>query len=128
MEDKGNDRANISLQFMVAGAIMFWATGFVFSVLYGIFWAIQQGAEPIEIIKSQYNWIGGAIFGYVAALVSFGFPGSVGSAKQADSLNKLIDKTPTPQNIQPVNVVNPTSEPIPTAPQDQDFEIPERVK
>ncbi len=104
-DTRTTDGANLILQLVVAGAVVLWATGFVASVLWGIYWAIMQGHEPIEIIKSQYNWIGGAIFGYVAALVSFGFPGSIGTAKHNDTINKLADKavpvTVPPEKITP---------------------------
>jgi hypothetical protein len=110
MAEKNNDNANMTLQFLVASSVMLWATGYVLSVLWGIFWAVQNGNEPIEIIKAQYNWIGGAIFGYVAGLVSFGFPGSIGSAKDKDTINKLAEKSLVDSQNTTATTIDPSFE------------------
>jgi hypothetical protein len=83
---KNTDRANVTLQFMVAVAVLVCVGYCLFALTH---------LELKDKNNSAFLIILGAVLGWGGALVGFSFPGTVGSAKQTDTINKLASNPPT---------------------------------
>ncbi len=90
---RNTDRANTTLQFIVAIAIIV----FVGYCL----WSLTHMAL-VDKNNSAFLIILGAVLGWGGALISFSFPGNIGGAKDKDTINKLASTTTTVVTDPPV--------------------------
>jgi len=87
MDNKGNDRANITFQLVLLGALIF--------ALFAVGGATIFVDIP-EKNATAFNILLGNIMGWIGALVAFGFPSSIGNAKKDDTIKRLADAASAP--------------------------------
>lgn len=80
MDNAGNERANITLQFALVVVVLI--------LLLGIMLAIVWADIPPRN-DAAFNIFLGAVIGWMGALVSFGFPNNIGNAKKDDTIRTL---------------------------------------
>jgi len=84
-QEHQRDSANLVLQLLVGFSIM------------GMVWYVIWVLTHVEL-KTNNNSallvVLGAVLSWGGLLATFAFPGSIGTAKAADTINKLADKTP----------------------------------
>lgn len=83
--EEDRDRANLIFQICVAIAVIFMNIGIV---------VIIAVVDVPDENDAAFNIFLGNALGWMSALIAFGFPNSIGTAKKDDTINKLADKTP----------------------------------
>lgn len=87
METKGNDRANITLQLALAGALLL--------LLYMLLFSVVNARIP-ERNDAAFNILLGNVMGWIGALVAFSFPSNIGNAKKDDTIRNLSASASAP--------------------------------
>lgn len=82
-----NDTANFWFQMIVANVVLL--------INIALLYIVTQVTIPVENDAAFNIFLGNAL-GWMGALLAFGFPNSIGSQKQQETIQRLVEKTPPP--------------------------------